>query len=141
MSAKYLSITPMLPYDLGVDDQGRAKCQFNLSAEKTASTGGKSVEEELVKILETAGVVVSTGAGRNVFVGTNAQIPSGGGPYVSIIITSGLSGLKTHNDQGTAYERPTALIVVRATDYAVARAKARAAYDVLDKVRNQVVTP
>jgi len=77
MSARYLRIDPLqLPYDLGVDEQGRSKTQFNIFAEKTKSSGAKGFEDELVKILEDAGVVVSTGATRNVFVGSNARIPT-----------------------------------------------------------------
>jgi len=142
MSARYLRIDPLqLPYDLGVDEQGRSKTQFNIFAEKTKSSGAKGFEDELVKILEDAGVVVSTGATRNVFVGSNARIPTAAGPYLSVIATSGVAGQKIQNTPGIEYEKPTALIVVRATDYVVARAKARAAYDVLSVVRNLTVTP
>lgn len=143
----YREITPLQPpYDLGLDDAGRCKVQFNLMAVRSKSS---TFLEELVKILTTAAPLtfVYTGAGRNVFLTTNAKLPiptptnQARGPYISLIETGGTRGQRIQQVAGTTYERVTALIVVRATDYVVARTMAHAAYDAFDVVRNQVVTP
>ncbi|MGH6631204.1 MAG: hypothetical protein ACREB3_15870 [Burkholderiales bacterium] len=143
MSARYLQLDALQePYDLGVDELGRTKIQFNLAAQKTASVGSV-FEQELAKILTTAapGTFSSSGGSRNIFIGTTAKIPSGPGPYLSIISTSGAPPQKIHNNPGPSYFRPTALIVARATDQTAAIAMARAAYDALTVVVNQTVTP
>jgi hypothetical protein len=147
MSARYLRIDALQqPYDLGVDTFGRSKIQFNILAERTSPTGATEFEDEIVKILADAGVVITSGPTKNVFVGSNASIPSppasgSAGPYLSVIATSGAPGKKIQNAQGIAYKNPTALIVVRATSYVAARAKAVQALAALEVVRNQTVTP
>jgi len=146
MAARYLRIDPLQPpYDLGVDEAGRSKIQFNIFCERTKVTGTTSFEDEIVKILVDGGVV-TLAPDRNVFVGSNAKIPSpptpgSAGPLLSIIATSGLPGRKIQNTQGVDYKQPTALIVVRATSYVAARAMAHQALAVLEVVRNQTVTP
>lgn len=142
MSARYLSITPLQePYDLGLDDQQRNKVQFNIVAEKTASTN-HGFAEELIKILETADPVNfrSTGATRNIFFGTKAVLEISDGPLLSIIETSGTPPSYIQNQAAPAYLHPSALIVARASDYVAARTMARLAYDILSAVRNRTVT-
>lgn len=139
--SRFLDIAPLNPpYDLGTDEAGRSKVQFNIIAQKTPS---ETFAEELIKILTTAfpAVFFPTGANRNIFASTTAKIPSGSGPYISIIETGGTRGRRVQQIAGTAYEKPTALVVVRATEYKVARAMARVAYGALDVVRNQTVVP
>lgn len=139
MSARYLMLDPQHePYDLGVDELMRSKVQFNINAMKDQSTGGTGFAEELVKILEDAAVGTF---GVDIFVGTNASIPKGNGPYLSIIETSGIPPIRIQNQAAPAYLHPTALIVARASDYVVARDMARAAYDALTVVVNQTITP
>lgn len=140
--SRFLEIATLNPpYDLGLDPGGRAKVQFNIMALKTKST---TFEEELAKILTTAApaTFIFNAPGGNVFCSTGAKIPTpGDGPYLSIVSTGGTQGRRIQSVNGTEYEQPTALIVARATDYVVARAMARAAYDALDVVRNQTVVP
>lgn len=141
MSARYLKIDALQPpYDLGVDEAGRSKMQFNIATERTSPTGVTGFEEEIGKILQDAGVGTYTGATIDIFFGSNAKIPAGKGPFIQVISTSGLPGRKIQNTQGVEYKQPTALIVVRATDYVVARAKIFEALAALEVVRNQTVT-
>jgi hypothetical protein len=140
MSAFYLAISPVQePYDLGTDEQGRSKVQFNVAIRKYPSTGGSDLIEELVKILVDAGVVSLSP--RNVFGSTMAAIPSGNGPFLSVIETSGTLPEWIHNETTPAILRPTALIVARAAAYVDARTMARAAYGALSTVHNQTITP
>jgi hypothetical protein len=123
------------PYDLGVDERNRSKWQFNVMATKTAS---QTFVEELAKVLATAGVGTYN---VNIFGTSKAAIPTGDGPYLSIIPTGGPGPVRIHNQPAPAYPRPTAMIVVRGTVNSQARAMAFAAYDAIAKVVNQTVTP
>lgn len=132
----YLEIRPIQePFDLGLDDEERAKVVFNVSIVKTPSV---TLEEELMAVLVAAGVGV---VGQNVFSSTSAAVPRGGGPYLSVISTGGAPPLWNQNTNAPAYQRPSAQIVVRASTYLAARAMARAAYDALSVVRNATVNP
>jgi hypothetical protein len=134
--AFYLWVRPIQePFDLGVDERGRVQLVFNVNARKTPSN---KFIEEVAKILVTGGV----GAwGKVIFGSSLVTIPSGSGPYVSIIENSGLAPLYIQNSASPAYQQPSAQIIVRAADYAVARTTARVAYDALAAVRNATVTP
>lgn len=126
------------PFDSGVlDGQGRAQWTFNIVATKQPSS---TFLNELVTLLVGAGVGVF---GTNIFISSKAVIPSGPGPYLSIVATGGVVGIRTQNNvSGPSYERPSAQIVVRANSAAAAEAMSRAAYAVLLSIRNTtVVTP
>lgn len=124
------------PFDSGVlDGQSRAMWSFNIVATKAPSD---SFLLELVAVLVAAGVGVY---GTNIFISSKAVIPPGNGPYLSIVATGGLEGIRTQNvTSGPTYERPSAQITVRAQSAAAAEAMARAAYAALVGVRNQSVT-
>lgn len=123
------------PFDSGVlDGQSRAMWTFNIIATKQPST---TFLMELVEVLVLAGVGVY---GTNIFISSKAVIPPGNGPYLNIVATGGLTGIRTHNDvTGPAYERPSAQVTVRAQSAAAAEAMCRAAYAALVGVRNQNV--
>lgn len=123
------------PFDSGVlDGQSRALWTFNIVATKQPSS---TFLLELVEVLVLAGVGVY---GTNIFISSKAVIPPGNGPYLSIVATGGLDGIRIQNDvSGPAYERPSAQIVVRAQSAAAAEAMSRAAYAALVGVRNQNV--
>ncbi len=84
------------------------------------STDRSSFFPDLIYWYESAGFDLSYG--RNLFKGPKAKIPDGKGPYVSLIRKGGQGFEGTHNALGIAYERPSAQVVVRATDYDVAEA-------------------
>lgn len=126
------------PFDSGVlDGQGRAMWTFNIVATKQPSS---TFLTELVTLLVGAGVGVF---GTNIFISSKAVIPSGNGPFLIVIATGGVTGIRTQNDvSGPSYERPSAQITTRANSAAAAEAMARAAYAALISVRNTtVVTP
>lgn len=67
--------------------------------------------------------------GTNIFIGSKAVIPSGNGPYLTLVETGGSGSAKTQNS--TATERPTLQIVARASTSAAARTMLAAAYAAL----------
>jgi hypothetical protein len=81
---------------------------------------------------ELAGRIEAQGAGvlgQNMFLSSKSNIPSGNGPYISIIESGGTTSRRTQNN--TAIQRPSAQITVRASSYPVARAQAVLVYDAL----------
>jgi len=134
--ARYLSIVPdNEPYDLPLDDKGRAHVVFSVSCEKTVS---ETFEEEVV------GVLVDEGVGEwgvNIFSSSAAVLPAGDGPYLVVNAVGGPGPRYIQNSPVPAYQRPTARVMVRASTYVAARAMARAAYDALAQVRNRTLTP
>lgn len=82
--------------------------------------------EEIANRLVSQGVGI---VGTNIFLGTQAQIPTGNGPYISLIETGGTGGARTQND--TALERPTLNILTRGKIPSAVRAMSRAAYAAL----------
>jgi hypothetical protein len=64
--------------------------------------------------------------GTNIFIGAKAVIPTGEGPYLSLIDTGGSGSAKTQTD--TATERPSLQMVTRAATTAAARSMLIAAY-------------
>lgn len=124
------------PFDMKIDPSGRARIVFNIAVIKRSSD---TLLEEIVTILEDAGVGTY---GTDIFDSSKADIPTGAGPYLSIIETGGAPPERTQNSVSTpAYPQPTAQLVVRATDYTDARTMARAAYNALAPIRNTDITP
>lgn len=119
------------PFDMTPETNGRAQVAFNIRVVKAFS---ETFAEELVKRLEDTSVGTYE---TDIFVSGKAQIPSEGGPYLSIKETGGVSALRIQNDVAVpAYPRPAAQILVRAETYEDARAMARAAWNSLAAVRN-----
>jgi hypothetical protein len=67
--------------------------------------------------------------GGDIFLGSKAVVPTGDGPYLSLLETGGSGSLRSHN--GTAVQRPTVHILCRAKSYSTARTKLKLAFDAL----------
>lgn len=67
--------------------------------------------------------------GTDMFLSSKASIPSGNGPIISITETGGTTSRRTQNN--TATQRPSASIIVRASTYPAARARAVLVYEAL----------
>lgn len=78
--------------------------------------------------------------GSNIFLGSKALIPSGDGPYLSLVETGGSAPTRVHNVVTAHTQRPTAQIAVRAKSYIVARTMAKAAYNALDGLFNTTLS-
>ncbi len=88
----------------------------------------------------TALVAANVGVfGVNLFASSAATIPTGDGPYITVVETGGTAPTRKQNQTSAATQRPTAQILCRAKTYAAARAKAWAAYQALDGTFNIVL--
>ena len=88
---------------------------------------------------DLASKLIADGVGvlnTSLFLSSRTPIPTGAGPYITLMETGGLAPLRVQNRTSAAILRPSAQIVVRATSYPVARMKAQAAYTSLDGVFN-----
>ena len=96
--------------------------------------------EDIGKLLVDNHFGTIGGPNGNIFMSSKAKIPIGNGPYISLIDTGGLVALRTQNRKDRpAYDRPAAQIIVRATDYLVARQRANEVYKTVYAVRNEFI--
>lgn len=93
-----------------------------------------SWESDLISILNSASGGPFATAGTDTWIGYEAVIPDGAGPYLKIINTSGLETVETHN--GDRYERPSAQLVTYTSDYLTGMNRALSIWRVLDGLRN-----
>lgn len=85
-------------------------------------------------------IVVAAGLPTgSVFLSSRAGIPTGDGPYLSIVETGGTSADRTHNRDDDGYERPGAQITARALTYISARTMLQTAYDAVMAIENENV--
>lgn len=145
MSARYLEIDVVEPFDLGLDTNGLAQCALLINVVKTPSSGNGEFIEEIIELLEAA----SVGNATDILSSSVATLPDidDVDPYLVIVEIPGAPPMRTHNETVVAggsgkpaYPRPAARLTVRSRDYITARTMARAAYDALVGVRNTVVT-
>lgn len=121
------------PFTIGKDDNGRT--MFSVNFEGNGVSPITDLEREIVKLISDAGL----GAfGNDTFIGPNATLPTGGGPYVQLISTGGSSPLETHD--GKKQERFSFQILVRAISYTAGRTRIMSIWRLLDGFRNQSVT-
>ena len=66
--------------------------------------------------------------GTAIFLSSKAVIPTGAGPYISIVQTGGTAPIYTQNANAPVSQRPGAQVLVRAASYPAAEATARLAY-------------
>jgi hypothetical protein len=81
---------------------------------------------------EIAARLVSQGVGTintNIFLTSASKIPTGAGPYLSVVDTGGAGSSGTQNNTATEYA--TASFTARAATYAAAYAMLKAAYTAL----------
>lgn len=89
--------------------------------------------DDLKSIAVAAGI--PTGS---VFRGANAVIPTGVGPYLSLISTGG-SGFDRRQNPNADYLRPSAQIMSRASTYDAAFAQLKTFFDAVNNVENETV--
>lgn len=82
--------------------------------------------DEIASYLAAQGVGT---VGADIIKGSKGVVPTGDGPYLSLIETGGTGSMRTHN--GTPVQQPTAQILARAKQYNIARTKLKAAFDAL----------
>jgi len=130
----YREINPIQePFDMRLDDSGRAQVAFNIAVIKNPSD---TLLEEITKILTDASVGV---ANVTIFESSKKDLPVGDNAFIVITETGGVFPEWIHNEDTPAFQRPSAQINARASSYADARTMARAAYVALVAVQNQTV--
>jgi hypothetical protein len=93
-------------------------------------------QEDVGKVLVDAGVgIVNT----NIFYSTKAGVPTGVGPYLSVVETGGAGHDNTHGDAAPSYIFPGAMITIRGANPVAVKTMAMAAYVALAKIKNQVI--
>ena len=134
MSTRYLWIRDVdRPADLlGADDRDRPVLSMNFEA--FAAAPADNWPRALVKLLETAGLATF---GTDCWVGSHAVVQDGAGPFITVVATGG--GPTDLYQNGAAYERLSAWVVVRAATYAAAEARALAAWRALKAVTNATI--
>jgi hypothetical protein len=93
---------------------------------------------------DIATVLVAAAVGTqnaSIFTSTKAEIPTGNGPYLSIIETPGLPPVRMYSavPNTVDYKQPAAQILVRARNAGDAFTMARAAWNALAAIRNQLI--
>ena len=130
---RYLEIlSTNRPIDIGRDENDRQ--MFSINFEATAAAPVGDWEREVHEILVTAGLASAS----DTRIGRDTTAPTGSGPYLHIVDTGGISPDETHNDN--EYERLSCQIVVRASSYDVADARAQAIWRELHGTRGDTVT-
>ncbi len=125
------------PMDIGSDENKRKR--FSVNFEVMATEPVTDFEREIGKLINDAGFGTFTVGAviGDMFIGTEAILPTGNGPFVSIINTGGSEPESTHNKAaGHTYEHLSVQIVVRARGYDAAKVRALAIWRTLDGVRN-----
>jgi hypothetical protein len=103
-----------------------------------SSTDASTFMEDLIALCE--GAELGLAYGTNLFKGPKAKFPESAGPFVSLIRTGGLGAEGTHNlTDVPSYERPSAQIIARATNYEDAEDMAKNLSAALYPVQNQFV--
>ena len=126
--------------DNGLDDADRQRWGFNIVITAADVSAVYPFDEEIATLLIAATVV--TAWGTDLFGRSKSNLPTGDGPYVSIMLTGGPAPLRTHNAGRAgrvAYRRLTAQVVARAASSTTAYTKAQAAFAALVPVRNTTV--
>jgi hypothetical protein len=130
---RFLSIlAEQEPFPIGLDAKGRNMFSVNFTA--VAATPIASWVACVIKVLNSAGLGTF---GTDIFAGPAVALPVGAGPYISVIDTGGTAPIWTRD--AVKYKRLSVQLVVTATNYELGMARALAAYDALDGIRNTTV--
>ena len=130
------------PFPISVDDNERSMFSVNFTAESNGFAA--DWERDVIRMLLAGGVTLAytfpDGDRRvdDTFIGPAAFIPTGDGPYVSIIDTGGSDPIETHNND--IREQLSVQILVRGKAYFDARDLILECWRALDGIRDQTVS-
>ena len=132
MSTRYLSIVAVGSIlDVGVD--GNDRQMFSINFEIEADGWADTLLGEISTRLIDQGACAALGT--DIFWGSDADIPSGAGPFVHLLRTGGLAPRSAHGPTSN-HERPGLQASIRAADYLDAEARAQAVRDALHDLYN-----
>lgn len=129
--ARYLEILAnQSPFQYGEDVNRRVLFSCNFST--VVASLAPNFELDMATILASTVTL-----GTNLFIGEQAVIPDGDGPFVSLIVTGGVHPLETHNND--KYPRPSFQLITRGTDYIATRNLAAACFAALDGIHDLTI--
>ena len=116
-----------------MDDLKREMWSCNFTAYARAPVD--KWEEEILRLITDASLGTF---GTDTFIGPDAPIPNGDGPYTTINDTGGSEPDETHD--AMEYERLSVQIVVRGKNYVTTRTRALAIWRAIKNTRNTTIT-
>lgn len=123
------------PFPFNTDSEERIMWSTNFRARTAAmSIATLAFADDL------AAIIVSQSLGTanvNLFIGPLAAIPTGDGPFITVLPTSGVAAAETQN--GDRFFRPTAQVVVRGKSYTDTQQRANAIHNALHGLRDITV--
>jgi hypothetical protein len=123
--SRYISILArQSPFEYGKDPLNRVlfSCNYDCRAVHPVT----SFIHEIAKLLIDNGLGVAT---TTLFIGPQAEIPSGSGPYTTLKQTGGYASDFSHN---TEYQNLGLQVIVTALDYDLGYARAKAIHALLN---------
>lgn len=138
--SRYRSIQAVQrPFPFAIDENDRVmySCNFDAVADSLVTTW----EEDILSILHTANLATlydETNNTGDTLIGAKRDVPTGPGPYITLIDTGGLSPENTISGDAK-YDRLSIQIITRASSLVAARTRALSIYAVLDGLVNFTV--
>lgn len=135
LDSKFIEIVSIQsPFWVSLDSLERNMFSVNFSSVCLPATAD-ALEENIANIITTVGLGT---LGVDLFTSGGVNLPSGDGPYITILNRSGLDPLETHNDD--IYERPNIQVVVTSKAFKTGRTKIRSIWKELDGIRGLIIT-
>lgn len=123
------------PFPFGVDSNDRTMFACNyLGISEAPNT---TWERDIAALISATTALGSLGS--TMFIGPATPIPTGTGPYISIIPTAGFSPSRTHNSNNSKQQSLGVQVVVRGKDYTATQTLAHAIWARLDGRYNTTV--
>lgn len=96
--------------------------------------------EEVAEKLEDASLGIRSGAGANMFIGLQTTAPTGDGPFIRLIPTSGLAPDQTYKN-ASVIDYPGLQVMVSGADGSAVRTRALDIYNNLRQSVNVALSP
>ena len=136
----YLEILGPRPFENGVDDNDRI--QFTMNFEGKAGGPVGQWAYDLQKILADAGLsTINPAASRDTWIGPEATLGTGDGPYIRIVETGSVLSEESHTPSASEIENLSAQITVSAQSRSAAETRALAVWRAINQTRSVTVTP
>ncbi len=136
----YLEILGPRPFENGVDDNDRIQFTMNFQGMGQGPVGQWAYD--LQKILADAGLsAINPSSSRDTWIGLEATLANGDGPYIRISETGDVLSEESHNSDSSEIEHLSAQITISAQSRSVAETRALAVWRAINRSRSITVTP
>ncbi len=142
----YLEILGPRPFENGVDDNDRIQFTMNFEAKAEGPVGqwAYDLQKILADVTPTALSQITTTPdppGRDTWIGPEATLGTGDGPYIRIVETGSVLSEESHNSASSEVEMLSAQITVSAQSRSAAETRALAVWRAINQTRSETVTP